>query len=97
MYCLLQHWVVDMLGNRTFFKCDRFAIEVDGEKCSPFATEYGMECTLRYEHKGRWVQLERLPFSVESASDEEVERIKRFATGYFEERKNNVVGERGNV
>lgn len=86
-----------MLGYRTIFKCDRFAIEVDGEKCSPFIVEHGMECTIRYKHKGHWVQLERLPFNVESASDEEVERIKRFAIGYFVKIKNNVVDERGNV
>lgn len=76
-----------MIGYRTFFKCDRFAIEVDGEKCSPFVVEDGMECTIRYGHKGRWVQLEHMPFNVESASDEEVERIKRFAKGYFAKEK----------
>ena len=42
-----------------------------------------MECTIRYEHKGHYVQLEHMPFNVESASDEEIERIKRFAKGYF--------------
>ena len=86
-----------MLGNRTIFKCDRFAIEVDGEKCSPFVVEHGMECTIRYERNGHWVQIERLSFNVESASDEEVERIKRFAKSYFVKRKNDVVDERGNV
>lgn len=85
------------MEHRRFFKCDRFAIEIDGEKCSPYVIEHGMECVFRYEYKERWVQFERLLCNVKNASDEEVEEIKRFAKGYFTNRKSNFIGERGNV
>lgn len=35
--------------------------------------------------------------NVENASNEEAEEIKRFAKGYFANRKSNIVGERGNA
>ena len=86
-----------MIGCRIFFKCEKFAIGLDGEKCKPYVIERGIDCVFRYEHKGRWVQFERRLCNAKSASDEEVEKIKRFAKEYFTNRKSNLIGERGNV
>lgn len=36
-----------------------------------------------YEYKDHWVKFERWLWNVESASDKEVEEIKRFAKGFF--------------
>jgi hypothetical protein len=73
-----------LIGHRTFYKCDRFAIEIDGEKISPFVSEHGAAgCVFLYEYKDHWVKFERWLWNVESASDKEVEEIKRFAKGFF--------------
>lgn len=72
-----------MIGDRIFFKCEKFAIDLDGEKCSPYVIERGIDSIFRYEHKGRWVQFERWLCNAKCANDEEVEKIKRFAKEYF--------------
>lgn len=72
-----------MIGYRVFVKCEKFAIDLDGEKCKPYVIERGIDCVFRYEHKGRWVQFERWLCNVESAGIKEIEEIKRFAKEYF--------------
>ena len=65
-----------LIGHRTFYKYDRFAIEIDGEKISPFVSEHGAAgCVFLYEYKDHWVRFERWLWNVESASDKEVEEI----------------------
>ena len=86
-----------MMSYRAFFNCERFAIEIDGEKCCPCVNERGIDSVFRYEYKGRWLEFERFLCNVESAGNKEVEEIKRFAKEYFTNKKSNIVGERGNV
>lgn len=76
-----------MMCYRIIFKCERFAIDIDGEKCSPCVKERGIDSVFRYEHKGRWLEFERFLRNVESASNKEVEEIKRFAKEYFTNKK----------
>lgn len=78
------------------FDCDKYSIYVEGEKVTPYVIDCGIKGILRYEHKGKWIQIELFLFDIVDASDKSIEEIKRFANGFFNP-KRNVVGERGNV
>lgn len=70
-----------MVGTRLFAKHNRFAIEVDGELCVPSVKELIDRCVFFYKHKERWL------FNVDCATDKDVERIKNFAKGYFDNKE----------
>lgn len=72
-----------LIGHRTFFNNDKFAIEINGEVCKPLIRENVDMCIFLYKHKGNWVEFERWLCGIESATDEDVESIKRFAKGFF--------------
>ena len=76
-----------LIGHRTFFNNNKFAIEINGEMCKPFIREDVDKCIFLYEYKEKWVKFERWLCSIESANDEEVENIKRFAKVFFCKRR----------
>lgn len=72
-----------LIGYRTFFNNNKFAIEINGEMCKPFIREDVYKCIFLYEYKEKWVEFERWLCGIESANDEEVENIKQFAKVFF--------------
>ena len=72
-----------LIGHRTFFNNNKFAIEINGEMCKPFISENVDKCIFLYEYKEKWVEFEWWLCGIESANDEEVENIKQFAKGFF--------------
>lgn len=73
----------DLIGDRTFFNNDKFAIDINGEVCKPSIRENVDKCIFLYKHKEKWVEFERWMCGIESATDKEVESIKQFAKGFF--------------
>lgn len=73
-----------MVGARLFAKHNLFAIEVDDELCVPSVREQIDKCIFFYKHKDRWITFEWWLCNVDRATDKDVERIKAFAKGYFD-------------
>lgn len=76
-----------MVGDGLFTKLNRFAIEVDGEFCAPSVKELMDRCTFLYKHKERWISFEWWLCNVDCATDKDVEQIKAFAKGYFDNKE----------
>lgn len=76
-----------MVGTRLFAKHNRFAIEVDVELCVPSVKEIIDKCVFFYKHKERWISFEWWLCNVDCATDKDVERIKNFAKGYFDNKE----------
>lgn len=78
---------IQLTNYKSVTNCNRYAIEVNGDKCIPNIVAYGMQCTFYYEHKEKRINFKWLLWNVENPTNEELENVKRHAKSLFKDKE----------